>query len=136
MATGFLKFDKDHTVYIDLNTETDVVNKAVIIDAEDNETPIGGGGGGDFRIIKATLTNITQNILSDIEFLFNNMYYKLPDIGPGETGETWIPVIGDKVYFNNAVFGNITGNAEVDLDSEYSLVATGDFTATVAEGFN
>ena len=47
MATGFLKFDHDHTVYIDLDLTTDEVNKAVIIDADDVETPICGGGSSD-----------------------------------------------------------------------------------------
>jgi len=133
MATGFLKFDQDHTVYIDLDTETDVVNKAVIIDAEDNETPIcGGGGSGDFRIIKATLTNISQENLTNIEFMFNNMYYKLPNLAGGESGVCWIPVIGDKVYLARASFSNITGNAEILVDQYNTLVATGDFSANVA----
>ena len=58
MATGFLKFDHDHTVYIDLDLAADEVNKAVIIDADDVETPIcGGGGDSDFTTAQVSITN-------------------------------------------------------------------------------
>lgn len=57
MATGFLKFDHDHTVYIDLDLATDEVKKAVIIDADDVETPICGGGASDFSTVQVTLKN-------------------------------------------------------------------------------
>lgn len=57
MATGFLKFDHDHTVYIDLDLATDEVRKAVIIDADDVETPICGGGSSDFTTAQVTIKN-------------------------------------------------------------------------------
>jgi len=132
MATGMLKFSPNNTVYIDLDLENHTANKAVDIDAEGREWPICGGGGGAFRIFKATLTNVGQNILQDIEFMFNNMYYKLPDLAPGEHGEVWLPVIGDSIYLANATFSNVTGNAEILVDDPYNvLVATGDFTADI-----
>lgn len=133
MATGMLKFSPNNTVYIDLDLQTHTANKAVDIDAEGVEWPICGGGSGDFKIFKATLTNISQNNLNDIEFLFNNVYYKLPDLAAGETGVVWLPVIGDSVYLANAAFTNVTGDAEIIVDDQYNtLVATGDFAANVA----
>ena len=132
MATGMLKFSPNNTVYIDLDLENHTVNKAFDIDAEGVEWPLCGGGSGDFKIFKATLTNITDNNLNDIVFIFNNMRYKLPEIAAGETAEVWIPVIGDKVYFQNANFNNVTGDAEIVISETYMLIATGDFTADLA----
>lgn len=135
MATGMLKFSPNNTVYIDLDLENHTANKAVDIDAEGVEWPLCGGGSGDFKIFKATLTNITQNILNDIEFLFNDMRYKLPNIPAEETVVIWLPVIGNETYLANATFSNVTGDAYIDLEAvEYTLIATGDFAANVAEG--
>ena len=66
MATGFLKFDHDHTVYIDLDLTTDEVNKAVIIDADDVETPICGGGSSDFTTAQVTMTNNSNHSITVI----------------------------------------------------------------------
>ncbi len=136
MATGMLKFSPNNTVYIDLDLETHTANKAVDIDAEGVEWPLCGGGAGAFKIFKGTLTNITQNILDEIEFSFNNMRYKLPDIAPEATVEVWLPVIGDETYLYNAAFSNATGDAVIDTEhEEYNLYVTGDFAVNVAEPF-
>ena len=66
MATGFLKFDHDHTVYIDLDLTTDEVRKAVIIDADDVETPICVGGNSDFTTAQVTITNNSNDGLAVI----------------------------------------------------------------------
>ena len=44
--SGLLEFKDAQKVRVDLNAETGDVVKAVKIDADDVETPIGGGGGG------------------------------------------------------------------------------------------
>ena len=134
MATGMLKFSPNNTVFIDLDLENHTANKAVDIDAEGVEWPLcGGGGGGDFQIFKATLTNVTQNNLNNIVFIFNDMRYKLPDIAAESTVEIWLPVIGSETILTDAAFTHITGDAEIDPDT-LELVVTGDFTADVAEG--
>ena len=135
MATGMLKFSPNNTVFIDLDLENHTANKAVDIDAEGVEWPLCGGGGGDFKIFKATLTNVTQDNLNNIVFIFNDMRYKLPDIAAESTVEIWLPVIDSETILTNAAFTNITGDAEIDPDT-LELVVTGDFTADVAEGLD
>ena len=133
MATGMLKFSPNNTVYIDLDLENHTANKAVDIDAEGIEWPLCGGS-GDFQIFKATLTNTTQNNVRSIEFKFNDMFYKIPNILAGETVEIWLPVIGDETIITAGIFSNVTGDA-VD-DPEYpgtTLIVTGDFAADVSE---
>ena len=133
MATGMLKFSPNNTVFIDLDLENHTANKAVDIDAEGTEWSLCGGGAGEFKIFKATLTNITQNNLNEIEFSFNDMRYKLPDLPAEETVVFWIPVIGDETSFTNAAFSSVTGDAVIDPEApEYTLTATGDFAANVA----
>lgn len=136
MATGMLKFSPNNTVYIDLNLENHTANKAVDIDADGVEWPLCGGGSGDFKIFKATLTSITQNILESVKFTFNDMLYKMPDIPAEETVEIWLPVIGDETRITNANFSNITGDAALDPEAvEPTLVVTGDFAANIAGAF-
>ena len=135
MATGMLKFSPNNTVFIDLDLESHTANKAVDIDAEGVEWPLCGGG-GDFQIFKATLTNITPDVLNEVKFTFNDMEYKLPDIPAEETIVVWLPVIGDETSIINANFSNITGNAALDPEAaELTLVVTGDFAANIAGPF-
>lgn len=134
MATGMLKFSPNNTVFIDLDLENHTANKAVDIDAEGVEWPLCGGGGGDFQIFKAALTNITPDVLNEVKFTFNDMEYKLPDIPAEETLVIWLPVIGDETCISNANFFNITGDAEIDPDT-LELVVTGDFAAGIAGPF-
>ncbi len=133
MATGMLKFSPNNTVFIDLDLENHTANKAVDIDADGVEWPLCGGGSGDFKIFKATLTNITQNNLNNIVFIFNEMRYKLPDIAAETTVEIWLPGIGDETILTDAAFTHITGDADIDPVT-LELIVTGDFTADVAEG--
>jgi len=42
--SGLMEFSNDQKVRVDLDAETGEVVKAVTMDADDNETPIGGGG--------------------------------------------------------------------------------------------
>ena len=133
MATGMLKFSPNNTVYIDLDLENHTANKAVDIDAEGIEWPLCGGGSGDFKIFKATLTSITESNLEKVKFTFNDMLYKMPDIPAEETVEIWLPVTGDETRITNANFFNITGNAALDPEAvEPTLVVTGDFAADIA----
>ena len=137
MATGMLKFSPNNTVYIDLDLENHTANKAVDIDAEGVEWPLCGGGGGDFQIFKATLTSITNNNLEKVEFTFNDMKYKMPDIPAEETVVIWLPVIGDETRITNANFSNITGDAVLvtEPEEEPTLVVTGDFAAEISGPF-
>lgn len=132
MATGMLKFSPNNTVFIDLDLENHTANKAVDIDAEGVEWPICGGT-GEFKIFKATLTSIAPNNLKKVNFTFNDMLYKMPDIPAEETIVIWLPVIGDETRITNANFSNITGNAALDPEAEEpTLVVTGDFAAEIA----
>ena len=132
MATGMLKFSPNNTVYIDLDLENHTANKAVDIDAEGVEWPLCGGGSGDFKIFKATLTNNTEDYVRNLEFNFNDMIYKMPSILTGATVEIWLPVIGDEVIVGHGQFSNVTGAAVVNPDEpETGLIVTGDFAADV-----
>ncbi len=138
MATGFLKFDHDHTVYVDLDLATDEVRKAVIIDADDVETPICGGGGGDFSTAKLTITytglsNATTVYCANID---GGMTGPFIHIGAEET-ETFDIVL----YKGKAVIDvdaritqivNYSGDISLEGDPEY-LVASGDGAITVKE---
>ena len=132
MATGMLKFSPNNTVFIDLDLENHTANKAVDIDAEGVEWPLCGGGSGDFQIFIATLTNNTENYVHGLEFKFNNMIYKMPNILAGATVEIWLPVIGDEVIVDHGQYSNVTGAAVVNPDEpETGLIVTGDFAADV-----
>lgn len=136
MATGMLKFSPNNTVFIDLDLENHTANKAVDIDAEGVEWPLCGGGSGDFKIFKATLTNNTDNNVDSIEFKFNDMLYTMPDIAGGATVEIWIPVIGDETNVTIDVthnFFNVTGDAVLDSGDVKKLIVTGDFASEVTD---
>lgn len=136
MATGFLKFDHDHTVYIDLDLATDEVNKAVIIDADDVETPICGGGSGDFTTAKLTVTY--TGLSSAMTVYCANIEGGMADpfihIGAEET-ETFDIVLykGKTVIDVDRTITQVvsySGDIHLEGDPEY-LVATGDCSITI-----
>lgn len=135
MATGFLKFDHDHTVYIDLDLATDEVRKAVIIDADDVETPICGGGGGDFTTAKLTITSTSSDGLttvycSNIDGGMTNSYIH---VGANETETVDIVLYKGKAVIDippHILLVNYSGDINLEGDPEY-LVATGDCSITV-----
>lgn len=135
MATGFLKFDHDHTVYIDLDLATDEVNKAVIIDADDVETPICGGGGGDFSTATLTITNAGLSRKSVYcANIDSGMANPFIHIGANET-ETFDIVLynGKAVIDVDAAITTVdsySGDIHLEGDPEY-LVATGDGSITI-----
>lgn len=57
--SGVLKFTDEIKAEIDLAADG-TVEKAVVIDGDGTETPIGGGGGGDFSMAEVTLVNSTD----------------------------------------------------------------------------
>lgn len=61
--SGILRFTDEIKAEIDLAADG-TVEKAVVIDGDGVETPIGGGGASDFTTAEVTITN---NIGSDIE---------------------------------------------------------------------
>ena len=137
MATGFLKFDHDHTVYIDLDLATDEVNKAVIIDADDVETPIcGGGGDSDFTTAKLTVTytGISNAKLVHCANIDGGMVNPFIHIGARETETFDIVLYKDKAVIDiNAAITHIvsySGDIHLEGDPEY-LVATGDCAITI-----
>lgn len=63
--SGLLEFSDDQKVRVDINAETGEVVKAVTIDADDVETPIGGGGGGGlFKIANVSISNGADTVCS------------------------------------------------------------------------
>ena len=58
--SGLLRFTDGIKAEIDL-TADGTVEKAVIIDGDGDETPIGGGGSSDFTTAEVTITNNTDN---------------------------------------------------------------------------
>ena len=60
--SGLLRFTDGIKAEIDL-TADGAVEKAVIIDGDGDETPIGGGGSSDFTTAEVTITNNTSNQL-------------------------------------------------------------------------
>lgn len=132
MATGMLKFSPNNTVYIDLDLENHTANKAVDIDAEGVEWPIcGGGGGGDYRIITGTLSNI-GSVPAVVKFVFNNMEYYPPNIEPGAAPvEIQFPVVGDNIeILPGGAVDTISGDATYDEETR-KITATGDFTVVL-----
>lgn len=57
---GLLRFTDEIKAEIDLAADG-TVEKAVVIDGEGAETPIGGGGSSDFTTAEVTITNNTGN---------------------------------------------------------------------------
>lgn len=140
MATGFLKFDHDHTVYIDLDLATDEVRKAVIIDADDVETPICGGGTSDFSTAQLTVTNTSS---STIEITCASTYSSA-DIETSNAlhlvsgnGTTVIPIILYKGKAEISVAGSITeSSGNLIEDETFGVIATGDAAMTVNSGLS
>jgi len=135
MATGFLKFDHDHTVYIDLDLATDEVKKAVIIDADDVETPICGGGSSDFSTATLTVNNNNGSTV------YLGVPYILTIDGQGsvgagrlalEEGTSTVSVIlykGKTTILTSDYNVTTTGNIEVLKESFYLI--TGDAALTI-----
>lgn len=140
MATGFLKFDHDHTVYIDLDLATDEVKKAVIIDADDVETPICGGGSGDFST--ATLT-ITNSAADSKMVVFPNI---VEDDGGIASGSASIPANETKIVtivlykgtgYISVRVGQIVGcQGDVTADDIDGAIVTGDGSFNIIEGIS
>ena len=142
MATGFLKFDHDHTVYIDLDLATDEVRKAVIIDADDVETPICGGGSSDFTTAQVTIKNnsdISNTMICPIAIDTDNdsLAYGAISLTANET--TIVTMI---LYKGKGIIGSIEGSSvisdatgDIVLDGGVATV-TGDGSITVITGIN
>ena len=60
--SGLLRFTDGIKAEIDL-TADGTVEKAVIIDGNGDETPIGGGGSSDFTTAEVTITNNTESVI-------------------------------------------------------------------------
>lgn len=58
--SGLLKFTDEIKAGIDLAADG-TVEKAVIIDGDGDETPIGGGGSSDFTTAEVTITNNSES---------------------------------------------------------------------------
>lgn len=121
--SGLLKFTDEIKAEIDLAADG-TVEKAVIIDGEGAETPIGGGGNSDFTTAEVTITNNTE---SDIRIA-------LPALGGhGDLMFGTIEIASQEIstphlialYKGKTVGGFITENAP-------SAVCTGGVTITGA----
>ena len=136
MATGFLKFDHDHTVYIDLDLATDEVKKAVIIDADDVETPICGGGNSDFTTAKLTVTNTGDDSATVYCSNINGgMANPSIPVGREKTETVDIALYKGRAVINilpGAKIVNYSGDITLEDDPVY-LVATGDCSITIRE---
>ena len=132
MATGFLKFDHDHTVYIDLDLATDEVRKAVIIDADDVETPIcGGDGGGNFSTAQVTLkTGEQSDIYVPIPFIsIAGADYTVDGLTSGLFMEPNSEVVLTAILYENKL--TVLEHRFV-VDGEES---TGDYEENVVDGY-
>ena len=132
MATGFIKFDADHTVYVDLDTSTEEVEKAVIIDSEGNETPIGGGAAYETCTVSILIDetnpggiNISVPYIDDAG-LSSYVYSENDDV------ELTVPIIADVVTQLQCVTGKIKGvTGDCEKVDDYTVSITGDGTVTV-----
>lgn len=136
MATGFLKFDHDHTVYIDLDLATDEVRKAVIIDGDDVETPICSGG--DFTTAKLTIINTGGSLIMvsapiKIDSGSNSASYGYVSVDANDT-----VTVDFVMYKGKADISPLQGAVE-DMEGNISLIdnqciATGDCSIVLDSG--
>lgn len=137
MATGFLKFDHDHTVYIDLDLATDEVNKAVIIDADDVETPICGGGTSDFSTAQMTVHNNSDNSATVIcamtkTTLNTEMSEAGVSVGANETITVTIILYKGKAFItSDHMMSELSGDITIE---PLGAIATGDCSITLIDG--
>lgn len=93
MYEGFLKFTPDLTALIRYDEKTEKTDKAVYIDGEGKETPIGGGGGGVYEVVEVEITNNSFETAAQVAG-------PLMQTGQGETGTTGLSEsfsAGDKI---------------------------------------
>lgn len=139
MATGFLKFDHNHTVYIDLDLATDEVKKAVIIDADDVETPICGGGTSDFSTAQMTVHNnsdISANVICAMTMtsLSTEMSGAAVSVGANETITVTIMLYkGKALITSDHLMSDSSGNITIE---PLNAIATGDCSITLIGGLS
>ena len=139
MATGFLKFDHDHTVYIDLDLATDEVRKAVIIDAHDVETPICGGGGSDFTTAQVTITNNSDDSIivicpTAIDADNESLAYGAVSLNANETAIVTMIIYKGKGIVRTEGFGLISDvTGDIVLEPTRAIVS-GDGSITIISG--
>lgn len=124
--SGLLEFSDDQKVRVDLDAETGEVVKAVTIDADDVETPIGGGGGsGDFSIIRVGLMvdQLPSEDQARIEFPAT---YSDAGLGDFATVLSIVPNTAGETKYENAVAYKGVCGVLVDKPSGYNVEIEGD----------
>ena len=124
--SGLLRFTDGIKAEIDL-TADGTVEKAVIIDGDGDETPIGGGGSSDFTTAEVTITNNTE---SDIEIALpsirghgNDMYMIGTTLAVPNSSKSHIVVL-----YKGAAAGFVI------TDNVPSAVCTGDISISSIAG--
>ena len=126
--SGLLRFTDGIKAEIDL-TADGAVEKAVIIDGDGDETPIGGGGSSDFTTAEVTITNNTES----------NIELALPVVTDGILAGL---VANIRAFANSSrshIFALYKGGATgcVITDNVPSAVCTGDVSFnSVINGIN
>lgn len=125
------RFNDDCKVFVSMSDDT-TVEKAVIIDAEGNETDIGGGGGSsDFSTGQLTIINsltstadISMGFFTAITFgQYDLVRLAYKDLEPNSTSvvsnaltyKGYISVMPDSADYS------ISGEGVIDLSDEYDI---------------
>ena len=125
--SGLLRFTDGIKAEIDL-TADGTVEKAVIIDGDGDETPIGGGGSSDFTTAEVTITNNTE---SDIQLA-------LPVVSEDFTAFLNATILASPNSSKSHIVALYKGEAfgRVITDNVPSAVCTGDVSITSLNGIS
>ena len=134
--SGLLRFTDGIKAEINLAADG-TVEKAVIIDGDGDETPIGGGGDTDFTTAEVKVINNTESV---VEFSCPNIYTEGStealgvDSSVGKNAETTITAVLYKgkvklLFWAAGISKTATGDIEI---SGGDAIISGDGTITVS----
>lgn len=133
---GLLRFTDEIMAEIDL-TADGTVEKAVIIDGDGNETPIGGGGSSDFTTAEVKVINNTESIH---EFSCVNIYTEgstnilVMNAGVGKNTEKTITAVlykGEGELLLQSLGASMTATGDIEISGDDAIIS-GDGTITLS----
>lgn len=134
------RFNDDCKVFVSMSDDT-TVEKAVIIDAEGNETDIGGGGGSsDFSIAQVTVSIIEPGIEEpyypeNIACIGINDRIIIESFNNAATYPMILYKGSEEIYTDTNTFVSCSGDATYEIeDTDIIITITGDCAITLKGG--
>lgn len=133
--SGLLRFTDEIKAEINLAADG-AVEKAVIIDGDGVETPIGGGGTSDFTTAEVTITNNTE---SDIRIAIpalgghGDLMFGTIDIASGDISSPYLIALYKGKTIGNIITDNVPSTVctgGVTINNVGRITITGDGTIT------